>query len=972
MLSKIKEKSKLYFQNFLSYFVVAFCFFLFPISLIYFSTDLYFDSNLNNYKQIKLAEMSNLLEHLNKYSNNKKYFHFLLTKICEYAQKSDNPLDYIKININNLKKKYPYGFQFIVWNENGTIIKEVSDKTGYIYALSKIYESLSEVTDAVRLNPAIKVSDLASIKKNKHILNKFLGKIFVPENLKKPIYTAADSGPLLSDLGNDFSYVWFSINKKISLLCFISSKLLNETNGLNSITEVLNKRSDCICGFSVVPDYERAKSSFPVKYESNLAISLSIFENGGNSIYENDRALILMSMPQPNIRTFCYLPKYNEIWNLKDRKNIWFGIFTSLLLFIYCLIGFRYLYRRHFFSISWKLTTLFLIANLVPILILAYITNKFISNKKIFLKNEIIEDIEGSMRDLDLEYKYFFEQYTSKVNYFVDDISKNVNSELIKEKEINRLINLYDEMNPSSLFLIASSGEIIISKQSDKNTSFSSSFVASLGRNSLCFLNNIPIDVKMNEGEAFSTVFDPEVSEFYKAFIKNIGKVSEFFFGNNKRIFYFYTIGDKESFNNNYLFIILWNIDKFQNLFLKDNFKSLSNSLPDVSFGIKSNLEKSFWGSDYLKDHLNSVIEKYSGNVEKTIGNIEINRKKYFYVCMKGSNLENWTMMAVYPEELIDKNVNFYILQVIIVAITSLLFTVIIGQLLSLHFLKPIHNIGNAVNALKEHNFSYSIPIGDKDEFGRLNQVFNRVIKGLEDFEVAKIVQESLLPGNRFEIGNYDIFAKTVVMTTLGGDYYDCFKIDDKNLGIIIGDVAGHGIPAGLMMSMAKSAVLTASNEIKMNPSALAERLHKMFFSIKSDSLKRMMTFQYFVLNVENGHFIYTNAGHSYPVIVDNNTHKASFMKYTSYPLGASSKCRCKNQEFDLNEGQSLILYTDGIIEATNYKKEQLGYDRFIDSLQEYYDINSEIFYYNLYNKVYKNWISQVDDDLTLIVVNRK
>ena len=137
-------------------------------------------------------------------------------------------------------------------------------------------------------------------------------------------------------------------------------------------------------------------------------------------------------------------------------------------------------------------------------------------------------------------------------------------------------------------------------------------------------------------------------------------------------------------------------------------------------------------------------------------------------------------------------------------------------------------------------------------------------------------------------------------------------------------------------------------------------------------NLKRMMTFQYFVLNIENGHFIYTNAGHSYPIILDDNTHKASFMNYTSYPLGASSKCRCKNKEFDLNEGQSLVLYTDGIIEATNTEKELLGYDRFINCLPNFYDINPETFYYNLYDKVYKKWISQVNDDLTLIIINRK
>ena len=88
--------------------------------------------------------------------------------------------------------------------------------------------------------------------------------------------------------------------------------------------------------------------------------------------------------------------------------------------------------------------------------------------------------------------------------------------------------------------------------------------------------------------------------------------------------------------------------------------------------------------------------------------------------------------------------------------------------------------------------------------------------------------------------------------------------------------------------------------------------------------------------------------------------------------MGIGSKCRCKNNEFYLNKGQSLVLYTDGIVEANNANKEQFGYDRFLKCLPEYYDIVAENFYYNLYNKVYKNWISEVDDDLTLILINRK
>lgn len=971
MITKIKNNFSLYFQKFLTSFVIVFCFLIFPVFLAHTILDAYFISKLDNLKIAKLSEMDNSIDYLNKYSNNYKYFHYLLSTISDYAQKADNPEEYLKININNLKNKYPDSFQFFVWDKNGKLVKEISDKTPYSYVLNKIYESLYEVTNAVIINPNVKVSSLKTVKKNINILQRFFGRIFIAENLKKPISNGNDSGPLMSDLGYDFSFVWFSIKEKASFLCFISSKLLNDFNGLRKISANLSKNTDIIYGFSTSPDYEKPLSVFPAKYESELALALASFENGGDSVFENEKSIVKMFMPQPNVRTFCFMPKADEIWNYKEFRNIYVGIFSFILLSIYSLLGFWFLYKKHFISISWKLTALFLIANLIPISILVFITIKYIDNKRISLKNEITDDLERTMRDFDLQYNYSFERFTSKICSIAEKISQKIGNDSIKESEIKKISSIYDELSPSALFLIASSGEILVSQKGD-TTTFSSGFVSTLGKTSLDYLNNRPTPkVELDEKDVFASVFEVETSEFYKSFLKNIGKVSIFFLGHLKQLFFFYTFGRNDIDNNNYLLMIIWNNEVFQKIFLNENYNNLCKLYSGADFYIKTNLDNTYYGSLNSGNKIKAILEKNFGNTDKLTGNIEINGKNNVFICIKGKNLENVTMMGVYPEYLINKSIYTYIIQVVLGALISLMLTIIIGQLLTLQFLKPIDNIGKAANAINVHNFSYRVPIGDKDEFGRLSQVFNRVIEGLEDFEVAKIVQESLLPGNNFNAGEFDIFARTVVMTTLGGDYYDCFKINDDYLGIIIGDVAGHGIPAGLMMAMAKSAVLSAPEEIKIDPTALTARLHKMFFSIKNERLKRMMTFQYFVLNVKENHFIYTNAGHCFPIIFDNNTQKASFRDYIATPLGIGPKCRCKNQDFILEKGQSLILYTDGIVEANNAEKEQFGYDRFLECLPKNYDINPKNFYYNLYDKVYKNWVASIDDDLTLIIINR-
>ena len=88
MFKKIKENFYLYFQKFLSSFVILFCFLFFPLFLVYTALDTYFVSNIETLKNTKLAEMDNQIDYLNKYSNNNKYFHYLLSKISDYAQKA--------------------------------------------------------------------------------------------------------------------------------------------------------------------------------------------------------------------------------------------------------------------------------------------------------------------------------------------------------------------------------------------------------------------------------------------------------------------------------------------------------------------------------------------------------------------------------------------------------------------------------------------------------------------------------------------------------------------------------------------------------------------------------------------------------------------------------------------------------------------------------------------------------------------
>ena len=211
--------------------------------------------------------------------------------------------------------------------------------------------------------------------------------------------------------------VWYSINEKISFLCFISTELINDFSGLKKITDKLNQNnSGLIYGFSISPDFDKPVTSFPDKYENILSLALSTFEDAGDSIFENEKSIVKMSMPQPSIRVFAYMQKSDENWNIEYKTELWLGIFVSILLAIYCLGGFWFLYKKHFFSIRWKLTVLFLLANLAPIAVLGIIVKGFLDSKRLSLKNEIVGELEKSLREFDARYNSMLDSYSARIN----------------------------------------------------------------------------------------------------------------------------------------------------------------------------------------------------------------------------------------------------------------------------------------------------------------------------------------------------------------------------------------------------------------------------------------------------------------------------------------------------------------------------------------------------------------------------
>ncbi|MDQ1317773.1 MAG: Cyclic nucleotide-binding protein [Candidatus Poribacteria bacterium] len=160
---------------------------------------------------------------------------------------------------------------------------------------------------------------------------------------------------------------------------------------------------------------------------------------------------------------------------------------------------------------------------------------------------------------------------------------------------------------------------------------------------------------------------------------------------------------------------------------------------------------------------------------------------------------------------------------------------------------------------------------------------------------------------------------------SIGGDYYDYFRLSDHQVGIVIGDVMGHGFHSGLMVFTTKSCLHTriiSSYDISDMMSVLNKMVYRF---VKSDMF---MTFCYLVVDMADYTISFCNAGHDYPYHYRRDLSHLDCLESDTIPLGIKEKLSCAVKTVTWNEGDILVLYTDGIIDAQNSHGEKFGNER--------------------------------------------
>ena len=232
--------------------------------------------------------------------------------------------------------------------------------------------------------------------------------------------------------------------------------------------------------------------------------------------------------------------------------------------------------------------------------------------------------------------------------------------------------------------------------------------------------------------------------------------------------------------------------------------------------------------------------------------------------------------------------------------------------------------------------------------------------------EVARQVQLELLPAQDPQLEGFDISAYNFPTEEVSGDYYDWVRIYEDQIGIVVADVSGKGVPAALLMAFLRAS-LRAAIHIGYAPHISMAKVNYLLW--ESIERNQFVTAFYSVLDASNRTLAYTNAGHSPPLLLEKDG-RARFIERGGRPLGMFRDTRYYEYYLSMEPGQVLVLYTDGVTEATNAKGEEYGIERLERAVRE----GSHLSARELIGFIHRDVLEWTDgqgatDDITFFIV---
>lgn len=317
--------------------------------------------------------------------------------------------------------------------------------------------------------------------------------------------------------------------------------------------------------------------------------------------------------------------------------------------------------------------------------------------------------------------------------------------------------------------------------------------------------------------------------------------------------------------------------------------------------------------------------------------------------------------------------------QVVLGFIMAVVFLVL-GTLFFLQrrIIGPVVSVSEASAKVASGDMETLLVYRGKDEISELIQSFNQMVEGLKHrdqmrhaLNLAREVQQNLLPNNNPIIEGLDIAGKSIYCESTGGDYYDYLYEGDHTadkIDIVVGDVSDHGIQSALLMATARSALHQRWSLSDSIVHILSDVNRQLVRDVKESG--HFMTLFYTEIDKQNRCIRWVNAGHDPAILYNRFNDTFDELGGRNPPLGIDENVEYEELQRDIIKGQIIVIGTDGIWESRNSKGEMFGKDKLKEVIRENAGESAQRIVNSVINEVEQfSYPLKKEDDVTLTVI---
>ena len=238
------------------------------------------------------------------------------------------------------------------------------------------------------------------------------------------------------------------------------------------------------------------------------------------------------------------------------------------------------------------------------------------------------------------------------------------------------------------------------------------------------------------------------------------------------------------------------------------------------------------------------------------------------------------------------------------------------------------------------------------------------------ELELSQVVQRAMMPQQTPNITGYDIAGYNRPAQIIGGEYYDFFQFNDGVHGFVVADISGKGVSGGMLMTSLQTAFHTLVPETD-SPTSVLERINRLY--IHNIHFTTYVTIFFARLSADTRTLLYANAGHNPALLYRGVAKTRNWLRPTGAAIGLMEKFNVRSESLQLERGDIFVLYTDGITEAINLKREEFGKERLADVIEQNQTLSAD----ELIQKILQSLNNftdgkQLAGDITLVVYKVK